>query len=354
MKTKRRRQPGGILDSWLSEKESAHLYRAIAAKEPEPRFHDLAMGLAERAEAQARAWGAEAGRQGAVLPPFIPSGRVRLVTSLIARLGVRPLMPILSAMKVRGLSAYQAAPIPGGHLWPTAAGPEAGRHKGIGSGGNLRAAVFGVNDGLVSNASLIFGVAGAAVEPRFVLLTGFAGLLAGAFAMAAGEYVSVASQREFFERQIGLEREEFALYPAEEAEELALVYVARGVPLQEARRLAGRLVADPDAALDTLAREELGLNPHELGSPWGAALFSFLAFVTGAFVPLLPFLFLSGPRATAIAAILSALGLFGVGGALSLFTGRNAWVSGLRMVAIGGAAALATYAIGAVIGVRID
>jgi VIT1/CCC1 family predicted Fe2+/Mn2+ transporter len=346
------RKPGDAADSWLSEKESAFLYGTIAAHERSPRLNELAIALAERAEAQARLWADEAARRGEALPGFKPSARVSLVARLVGWLGVRPLMPVLSAMKVRGLAAYRAPAI--GHAWPTAVGPEPGRHQGLASGGNLRAAVFGVNDGLVSNASLIFGVAGAAVEPRYILLTGFAGLLAGAFAMAAGEYVSVASQREFFERQINLEREEFALYPAEEAEELALVYAARGVPIEEARKLTARLVADPESAMDTLAREELGLNPHELGSPWAAAISSFLAFVLGAVLPLVPFLFLAGGRAIVAAAALSALGLFGVGGALSLFTGRNALVSGLRMVAIGGLAAGATYLIGTLIGVRLD
>jgi VIT1/CCC1 family predicted Fe2+/Mn2+ transporter len=147
------------------------------------------------------------------------------------------------------------------------------RHRGHG-GGNLRAAVFGINDGLVSNASLILGVAGASSDAQLVLLTGVAGMCAGAFAMATGEYVSVRSQRELFEYQIGLEREELAQYPEAEAQELALIYAAKGLPPEEALRLATQIVADPEQALDTLAREELGLNPDELGSPWGAAISS--------------------------------------------------------------------------------
>jgi VIT1/CCC1 family predicted Fe2+/Mn2+ transporter len=228
-----------------------------------------------------------------------------------------------------------------------------GRHRGVGSGGNLRAAVFGVNDGLVSNTALIMGVAGAAAEPAMVLLTGIAGLLAGAFSMAAGEYISMRSQKEMYEYQIGLERDELDEYPEEEAEELALIYHARGMELPEARKVAAELMADPEHALDTLAREELGLNPDDLGSPWGAAISSFLAFGAGALVPLLPFILDLGPAAVAVSAGLAGAGLFGVGAVLSLFTGRNAFWSGLRMLAIGGGAGAATYLIGGVLGVQL-
>jgi VIT1/CCC1 family predicted Fe2+/Mn2+ transporter len=213
--------------------------------------------------------------------------------------------------------------------------------------------VFGINDGLVSNASLIMGMAGAAAEPRTLLLTGVAGLLAGAFSMAAGEYVSVRSQREVFEYQIGLEREELDEYPQAEADELALIYETKGMDRDDAQRLAQTLIADPERALDTLAREELGLNPDELGSPWGAATWSFLAFAAGAFIPLLPFLIGEGQRAFFVSMALAAASLFGVGATLSFFTGRSALASGLRMLAIGAAAGAATYAIGSLIGVRV-
>ncbi len=169
----------------------------------------------------------------------------------------------------------------------------------LSGGGNLRAAVFGVNDGLISNASLILGVAGANADAATILLTGVAGLVAGAFSMAAGEYVSVRSQREMYEYQIGLERDELAEYPDEEAHELALIYEARGMGSAEALRMATQIIADPERALDTLAREELGLNPEDLGSPWGAALFSFISFALGSAIPLLPFFFGIGRHALA-------------------------------------------------------
>jgi VIT1/CCC1 family predicted Fe2+/Mn2+ transporter len=227
-----------------------------------------------------------------------------------------------------------------------------GRHRGMG-GGTLRAGVFGVNDGLVSNTCLVMGVAGAAVEPGIILLTGVAGVLAGAFSMAAGEYVSVRSQREMYEHQIGLERAELAEYPGEEAEELALIYAARGMGKAEALALAKRTIADPKQALDTLAREELGLNPEELGSPWGAALFSFFSFASGALLPLLPFLLARGDRALAASIVLTAVALFGVGAMISLYTGRSAVRDGLRMLAIGGGAGAVTYFIGRLLGVSL-
>jgi VIT1/CCC1 family predicted Fe2+/Mn2+ transporter len=211
--------------------------------------------------------------------------------------------------------------------------------------------VFGVNDGLVSNASLILGVAGAVADPHVVVLTGVAGMAAGAFAMAAGEYVSVQSQRELYEYQIGLERDELKQYPQAEAQELALIYAAKGLPAKDADRLAQRLVADPEHALDTLAREELGLNPDELGSPLGAAISSFLSFAVGAVLPLAPWLLVRPPQALAMSVVVTAVALFVVGAMLSLFTGRNAMYSGARMLVLGAIAGAVTFAIGHLLGV---
>src|SRR5207249_7336996 len=276
----------------------------------------------------------------------------RLVAGLVRRYGPRAMRGILAAMKVRGLSGYShAAP---GHPAPTSADEVGKRHRGIAGGGNLRAAVFGVNDGLVSNASLILGIAGANPDPHVVLLAGVAGMAAGAFAMAAGEYVSVRSQRELFEYQIGLERDELEEYPEAEAQELALIYKAKGLSGSEAERVAKQLVADPEHALDTLAREELGLNPEELGSPWGAAISSLLSFALGAAVPLLPFAFGAGTHALALAGVLTAVALFGVGATLSLFTGRGALASGARMLLLGGLAATVTFGAGRLFGVGIS
>ena len=340
------------LESWIEEQRSAYLYRACAEAEGGTARADLFARLAVEAEAQAAIWRAQLTASGKPAPPpFEPDLRTRLVARLVHLFGPRPLRTVLAAMKVRGMAVYSRRE-PGGHAAPVAGGVEH-RHRGLGGGGNLRAAVFGINDGLVSNASLIFGVAGASADARVVLLTGIAGLTAGAFAMATGEFVSVRSQRELFEYQIGLERDELAQYPEAEAQELALIYTAKGLPAKEASRLATKMVADPEHALDTLAREELGLNPDELGSPWGAAVSSFLSFAGGALLPLLPFMIASGSRALPIAIGITAVSLFGVGALLSLFTGRGALRSGLRMLALGGLAGAVTYGVGLLAGVTL-
>ena len=222
--------------------------------------------------------------------------------------------------------------------------------------GTLRAVIFGVSDGLVSNLALVMGVAGANVAigaGNFVLLAGIAGLLAGAFSMAAGEYISMQSQRELFERQIALERAELEAMPEEEEAELAAVYQAKGFTPDEARTIARRMFSDPAHALDTLVREELGLDPDELGSPWGAAFGSFVAFAIGAAVPVLPYLVGSGFGAFLAAAIASLVALFVVGAGVSLLTGRSLLFSGARQVAIGAAAAIVTYLVGSAIGVSV-
>ena len=337
-------------ESWQEEKQSAWLYRVVAECERGTPRESLFKELAQSADDQANIWLTAITQSGGQPPAaFQPDLRTRVVARLTRVFKPRAMRGVLAAMKVRGMVLYTKSPP---HAMPTRLADIGKRHHNGASGNALRAGVFGVNDGLVSNAALIFGVAGAAPEPAIIVLTGVAGLLAGAFSMAAGEYVSVRSQREMFEYQIGLERDELEKYPQEEAAELALIYAAKGMDAAEARRLADTLMQDPERALDTLAREELGLNPDELGSPWVAASSSFVAFTVGAALPLLPFLFgHSAPLTTSIA--LTALGLFAVGASMSLFTGRHALLSGLRMLGIGGAAGLATYFIGAWLGVTL-
>ena len=332
------------LESWVEEQRSAYLYRACAEAESGTVRAELFQRLAGEAEAQAAIWRAQLTAKGHPAPaPFMPDSRTRFVAWLVARLGPRRLKGVLAAMKVRGMAIYGSVPVgDGGHALPVAGG-----------GGNLRAAVFGINDGLVSNASLILGVAGASSDPKVVVLSGVAGMAAGAFAMAAGEYVSVQSQRELYEHQIALERDELKQYPEAEAQELALIYAAKGLPKKEAGRLAQRLVADPEHALDTLAREELGLNPAELGSPIGAAVSSFVSFAAGAVLPLAPFLIAPGPNALPLAVGITAFALFVVGATLSLFTGRNAAYSGARMLALGALAGGVTFAIGRLSGISL-
>ncbi len=343
------------VDSWYHEKESAWLYRQVAAAETDPAKSALFLKLAAAAEEQAAKWQLASQRDAGRSEPrlFVPSLRARIVARLLARFDPRSLRPVLAAMKLRGLSIYSAPLAVAGHAMPTSLAQVGARHRSA-LGGGLRAAVFGVNDGLMSNVSLVLGVAGAGAASGYVLTTGVAGLLAGALSMAAGEYVSVRSQREMYEYQIALEREELAEYPEEEAEELALIYQARGVALEQAREVSRALLANPQAALDVLAREELGLNPDDLGSPWQAAASSFVAFALGAAVPLMPFLCgLTGTHATVAAVAITLVSLFAVGLGLSLFTGRDAVRSAVRMVLIGGGAGAVSYLVGHAVGVAI-
>ncbi len=237
--------------------------------------------------------------------------------------------------------------------------PHAGRVEGeqdatSSKSGALRAAIFGMNDGLVSNLSLIFGVAGAEVERDVVVIAGIAGLLAGAFSMAAGEYISMKVQREVFEHLVHTEAHEIATQPEEEERELAEIYRRKGISRETAALISSELMKDPQVALETHAREELGIDIEEgLGSPWAAAGSSFAMFSLGAFVPLLPFLVASGDLSMIVSAVLSAVTLFAVGGTMSVLTGRGFLPSGARMLAIGSAAAAITYGVGAVLGVAV-
>src|SRR5882724_2842323 len=367
------------VDNWYHEKESAWLYLQVAAAEADPRKSRLFLQLAATAEHQAAKWITASGQSPD--RTFIPTVRARIVARLIRRFGPRSLRPVLAAMKLRGLSIYSVSPAasmpaatgvspaggassaagaspaaggqPPGHAMPTSLSEVGARHRSS-LGGNLRASVFGVNDGLVSNASLVLGVAGAGASSGYVLTTGVAGLLAGALSMAAGEYVSVRSQREMYEYQIALEREELAEYPQEEAEELALIYQARGMDLTRAREVSQALLARPEQALDVLAREELGLNPDDLGSPWQAASASFLAFAGGAAIPLLPFIVripAVGPLTATV--VLTCVALFVVGMVLGLFTGRDAFRGAFRMVLIGGGAGIVSFFVGKALAVAI-
>ena len=348
---------GPGLDSWYHEKESAWLYRRVAAAEPDAHKRRLFEQLAVAAEEQAGKWqqSAASNRAGAPQRVFSPSARARIVARLLDRFEPSSLRPVLAAMKLRGLSIYSGlAGSIAGHAMPTSLAEVGARHRST-LGGSLRAAVFGVNDGLISNLSLVLGVAGAGAARGYVLMSGAAGLLAGALSMAAGEYVSVRSQREMYEYQIALEREELREYPDEEAEELALIYQARGVDLEQARAVSRALLAQPDKALDVLSREELGLNPDDLGSPWRAASASFVTFAAGAVIPLIPFLArLAGTAAVMLSAAMTAVALFAVGLSLSLFTGRDALRSALRMVLIGGGAGTLSFLVGRALGVAIS
>jgi VIT1/CCC1 family predicted Fe2+/Mn2+ transporter len=325
-------------ENWWEEKRSSYLYGIMAESETHPLRKKLFLDLAKAADDQAQIWVEKARQSGqSISIQFQPNFRTRLVAKLVNIFGVEKLRYILSSMKVRGMSVFTKTQ----HEY---------LHRGVTTAGNLRAAVFGINDGLISNVSLIIGISAANANHQFVVLAGIAGLLAGACSMAAGEYVSVRSQREVFEYQIELERSELEMYPEEEMEELALIYQARGIPKDQSIQLAELLINNPNTALDTLAREELGLNPDELGSPIGAMLSSFISFSIGAAIPIIPFLIKVNGNSLVISIIISAISLFMIGSVLSLYTNKNAFKGGLRMLLIGVAAGIITHLIGHLIG----
>ena len=219
--------------------------------------------------------------------------------------------------------------------------------------GSLRAAVLGVNDGLISNFCLILGMVGGAAasgNSDYIVIAGLAGLIAGSLSMASGEYISMKSQKEIFQHQIEVEKFELEYWPEEELEELVLIYRAKGLSPEIARKTAEQIMASPETALDTMAREELGLNPDELGSEWGAAFSSLLAFASGALVPLIPFLFGTGSISIYLSIFLTASALILIGGGLAIASARNIILSSVRMLGIGGFSAAITYGIGYGIG----
>lgn len=362
--------------NWQDEIESAALYSALADLEASPALANVYRRLAATEAEHARFWETQLVAAGQAVPPRQVGWRTRTLIWLARRFGPAFVLPTIGGLERMDSRDYQAQPesrataMPGqersharvlqtilsgtpGGLEGAAVAQLEGRHRAS-SGNALRAAVLGASDGLLSNFSLVMGVAGADAEGRAVLVAGLAGLLAGAFSMALGEWISVQSSRELYERQIAIEREELEQNPAEEQEELALIYQAKGLPEAQARDLAARLIADRPAALDALAREELGVDPEELGgSAWEAAISSFLLFAVGAVVPVLPFLFLNGLTAVSVSVALSALGLFGIGAAITLLTGRSVWYSGMRQVLVGLAAAAITFGIGRLIGVSL-
>jgi vacuolar iron transporter family protein len=227
------------------------------------------------------------------------------------------------------------------------------RHRSVG-GNALRAAVLGGNDGLVSNFSLVMGIAGATSGQTGVLLAGIAGLLAGALSMALGEWISVKSSQELHENQMQLELDELETNPEGEMKELALINMAKGIPEEQAYQMAADIMKDKDHAYEVLVKEELGINVEELkGSAMEAAVYSFILFSIGAIIPVFPFIFMNGIPAIIISVMVSSIGLFLIGSAITLFTGKSIWFSGLRQVIFGLAAAAVTFGIGKLIGIAV-
>jgi len=358
-----------------AERDAQTLYRCLAEHEEDPALTAVSQKLAQTEGGHADVWEEKLRQAGAPVPAYRTSWRTRVLCRLAAMFGPSFVVPTIAAIEQDAQTGYDNQPEAEAHemsahersharvfgyLARTTQGLEGravarfeGRHRGAG-GNALRAGVLGANDGLVSVFSLVMGVAGAGVDTRTILMTGLAGLLAGAISMALGEWLSVQSARELYHHQIAIEAQELEENPAEEMEELALIYQAKGIAPDTARDMAERVLADKDIALKTLAREELSVDPGDLGgSAWEAALTSFLLFAMGAVVPVLPYLFFSGLQGILASALASALGLYVIGAAITLMTGRSAVFSGLRQVAFGLAAAAVTFVVGHLIGVNL-
>jgi VIT1/CCC1 family predicted Fe2+/Mn2+ transporter len=362
--------------SLADERDGAALYRLLAEAEEDERLAAVYGRLAAVEERHAQLWAERLRAAGAPVPDARVGWRTRTLGWLARRFGTGFVVPAIDAMEQQGAAAYDADPDAAGTALPaeersharllrTISGDRGGglegpalarlegRHRAA-SGNSLRAAVLGANDGLVSNFSLVMGVAGAQLDNTQILIAGLAGLAAGAGSMAMGEWISVTNARELFGRQIAVERAELEAMPDEEREELALIYEAKGLPPEQARAVADQLMATPESALDTLAREELGVDPDELGgSALVAAGTSFVLFAIGAIFPIAPFAVTSGTAAVVASVVLSTLGLFAIGALITLLTGRSVLFSGGRQVLIGLAAAGLTFGVGAVIGTAV-
>ena len=361
------------------ERDAIILYDALAQIEKDPHRASAFERIARNERRHAGIWADKLRERGIEVPPAPtrPRPRVAVILFLARLFGTKAVSDLVTSLEGDEEETYEGQSSPEveaiaaderehAEIWRKLKDPDYQPDRDItrrerwhrsGRSGTLRAVIFGVSDGLVSNLALVMGVAGAAgpsgEQGHFILLAGIAGLLAGSFSMAAGEYISMQSQRELFERQIALERAELEAMPEEEEAEMAAIYRAKGFREDEAKAIAHRLFENPEHALDQLIREELGLDPDELGSPLGAAFGSFVAFAFGAFVPVLPYLIGGGVPAFVAAITISLGALFAVGAGVSLLTGRGVLFSGARQVAIGALAAIVTFTVGSAIGVAV-
>jgi len=363
-------------ENWQDEVDSAAEYRTMASREPDPKIAKVYSNLAKMEEAHVGFWEERLRAAGEKVGARRPSWRSRALIWIAKRLGADAVLSTIAAKEAADRNVYVKQPETGGtrmsaqEQWHTRVlgqlirtqprgvsgnflGRLEGRHRAVG-GNALRAAVLGANDGLCSNLSLVMGVAGASIERHGILVTGVAGLIAGACSMALGEWVSVTSARELAEREIRIESSELEEDPKGEGEELQLIYEAKGLGASEAKRVVDQLLSDKTATLDALAREELGIDPNDLGgSAYEAALASFMLFALGAVVPIVPFLFIGSDVAVIASVVLSALALFAIGAAITIFTGVAVWRSGGRQLALGVGAAGVTVAIGRLIGATL-
>jgi VIT1/CCC1 family predicted Fe2+/Mn2+ transporter len=355
------------------ELDAVALYSRLAETEQNPTLAAVYVKLVDNEKKHAEFWRTKLLDAGADVPEYKTGWRTRIFGWLAAKTGPAFILPAVASLEISAAAGYdsqhdaESAGMPAdersharifGYLARNSGGLKGsdlarfeGRHRAAG-GNALRAAVLGANDGLLSIFCLVMGVAGAGVSSQYILLTGLAGLLAGAFSMALGEWLSVQSSRELFRHQLDVEKHELAEIPEEEKEELALIYQAKGIDAQTAFQLADRLVSDQETALDTLAREELGIDPAELGgSAWEAAFTSFILFVIGAIIPVAPYIFFSGVAGIIASAASSVAALFIIGAAITLMTGRHPVMSGLRQVLFGLVTATVTFLIGHLFGV---
>ncbi len=348
------------------EREGIALYEELSKAEKDPDQSRKFSEMAEMERHHAEVWESKLQEAGGSVPAPRRMIRPKLVGALARLFGTRQVAPMIGAMESGAARDYmRQGDAPSemvrderahAQVFTDLSRPGVANivnheswHRSSRSG-SLRAGIFGINDGLVSNLSLVLGVAGADPGQGVVLLAGVAGLIAGASSMAAGEYISMRTQREVFERQMELEAEEIELAPEAELEELSLIYKAKGVEKSQADALAATVMSDKTVALRTMALEELGMDPDELGSPWGAAIASFLMFTVGAIIPILGFIFATGGAALVTSIVVSGLALLTVGGLLSFLTGRSALYGAARMFLIGGVAAAVTFAIGNLVG----
>ena len=367
--------------NWQDEVDGTALYVAMADREPDPRLAELYRRLGEVETRHADFWEEQLREAGTPPGERRPSWRARVLALLARRFGANVILPTVAAAEKEGRFMYDhqpetegtslradersharllaqitgpGGPGPGRGMEGGALARLEGRHRAAVGGNALRAMVLGANDGLVSNLSLVMGVAGAALNRGVILVTGLAGLLAGAFSMALGEWISVRSARELAERQLRIEQAEISALPEEEKEELRLIYEAKGLGPEEARLVADRIFEDEQSALEVMAREELGIDPQELGgSAWEAAAFSFALFAVGAIIPVLPYFRLEGRAAVLVSLLLSGFALFGIGAAITVLTGRPLIRSGMRQLLFGVVAAAITFGAGTLLGVSL-
>ncbi len=352
-----------------NEIEAVQLYSDLANIERDDDRARLFRRLAQAEMRHVRIWSRKLGLEDQSPDNYRRSLRVLVLRSIAAIFGTKAVMPMILKSEAADASTYREDPeattivqeevehfnvlgrLSGQPDHAQIISLERRHYSGT---VNVRAGVLGFNDGLISNVSLVMGVTGATSDSTFIVIAGISGLLAGAFSMAAGEYVSVRAQRDVYEREIEVERAELEEVPREEAQELALIYQRKGFTRQEARAVAERIIANPEVALETLAREELGLDPDQLGNPWSAAISSFLAFGFGALIPLLPNLFTTDLLALILTAALSGAAVFGIGALLGTLTGKNLFWGGGRMLFVGAAAAGVTYGIGSLVGISLE